>query len=405
MMTDTSIATYRTTCRASGGPLVDLLDLGPMHLSGFIRPGDPEPPSVPLTLAVNETSGLVQLRHTVDPDRMFRTYWYRSGINEQMRNHLAGIVADIRHRVELKRGDGVLDIGCNDGTMLREYPEGILTVGVDPSNANPTGISLWVQDYFSARLFAPRSFKVVTSIACLYDMDDPVAFASDVATVMRPDGLWVTEQHYLPAMLETNGFDAICHEHLLYLSLYSLEYIVSQVGLVVVDVTTNNSNGGSFRAYIARQGEPSERVLAMREAEKTTLNFDRFRQNINLNKGRTIGMLRAANVTGKTVAGLGASTKFNTILQAYGIGPELLPWISERMPDKWGLVTAGTGIPIISEAESERLQPDYYLVGPYHLIDALVAREQAFVQRGGRFIVPMPEPHLVPEPAVAEEAA
>lgn len=390
------IARYRETCRASGGPLLDLLDLGPMHLSGFIKPGDPQPPAVPLTLAVNEESGLVQLRHNVQPDLMFRDYWYRSGINEKMRAHLAGIVEDIGKRVELKPGDRVLDIGCNDGTMLRQYPKGITTVGVDPSNADPGDINVFVNDYFDALNFAPFSFKVVTSIACLYDVEDPVRFASDVATVLRPDGIWVTEQHYLPAMLATNGFDAICHEHLTYFSLYALEYIVSQVGLTVIDVTTNDSNGGSFRAYIAKRGEPSERVLKMREAEVTTLDFDRFREAIQRNKAATLSMLQSIRAQGKVCAGLGASTKFNTVLQHYGIGPDLLPWISDRMPEKHGLVTAGTGIPIISEAESERLQPDYYFVGPYHFIDALVERERAFVERGGRFIVPMPEPYLVP---------
>lgn len=389
------IATYRTTCRASGGPLVDLLDLGPMHLSGFIKPGDPQPPAVPLTLAVNSESGLVQLRHSVDPDMMFRDYWYRSGINEKMRAHLAGIVADIGKRIELKSGDKVLDIGCNDGTMLREYPKGIARVGVDPSNANPDGLALFVNDYFNGQMFTPHSFKVVTSIACLYDVEDPVRFASDVATVLRPDGLWVTEQHYLPAMLETNGFDAICHEHVGYFSLFSLEYIVSQVGLTVVDVTTNDSNGGSFRAYIAKRGEPSERVLAMRETERDALNFERFRQNIELNKATTLAMLHAIRRQGKVCAGLGASTKGNTILNYYGITPDLLPWISDRMPEKHGLVTAGTGIPIISEEESERLKPDYYLVGPYHFIDVLKERERAFLERGGRFIVPMPEPREV----------
>lgn len=390
-----SIARYRETCRVSGGPLRDVLDLGPMHLSGFIRPGDPVPPAVPLTLAVNDESGLVQLRHSVDPDLMFRDYWYRSGINEKMRGHLAGIVADVMERVELKRGDHVLDIGCNDGTMLRCYPNEIDRVGIDPSNSNPAGINTFINDYFDAIYFAPRSFKVVTSIACLYDVEDPVRFAGDVATVLRPDGLWVTEQHYLPAMLETNGFDAICHEHLLYLSLHSLEYIVSQVGLAVLDVTTNDANGGSFRAYIGKRGEPSERVLAMRAAERTSLDFERFAANIERNRQATRAMLQAIREQGKVCAGLGASTKFNTVLQHFDITPDLLPWISDRMPEKHGLVTAGTNIPIISEEESERLRPDYYLVGPYHFIDALVERERAFVARGGRFIVPMPEPREV----------
>lgn len=391
------IAIERRTCRASGGPLTDVFDLGPICLNAFLRPGEPDPPRVPLTLAYNEESGLAQLRHSVDPDMMFSTYWYRSGTNEMMRAHLAGIVQDILQRIELQAGDSVLDIGCNDGTMLRNYPDSIMRVGIDPADVDSgDGVSR-VKDYFDAKHFRPHSFKIVTSIAMLYDVEDPVAFAQDVATVLADDGIWVTEQHYLHAMLDSNGFDAICHEHLTYLSLRSLDYIVKQAGLRIEDVTFNGSNGGSFRAVISK---PTRRRVndqmvenAQRQiAEEPEPDFAAFQRRVDNNGDVLRYLIDGMRYRGVVYGGIGASTKFNTTLQYYRLN---LPWISERMPEKVGLETPWTRIPIISDYDMRDMMPDVLIVGPYHFIDGLVRREAEFVERGGRFIVPCPYPRMV----------
>lgn len=385
----------RTRCRAGGGLLHDVLALGTFSLSDFFTPTELDSPGYPLTLAMGEQSGLVQLRHTVQPDLMFRHYWYHSGTNEAMRSHLERLVEDIGQRVQFRQHDLVLDIGCNDGTLLRAYPKDVIRAGCDPSDIEPEGIDLFVNGFFSADPFAGLKARVITTIAMFYDLDDPVQFAQEVADLLTEDGLWVIEMHYLPVMLATNGFDAICHEHLCYYSLRSLEYVLHQAGLVVVDVTQNGVNGGSFRAYVRKFGHPSPAVTAMRAAE-AHLDFVSFIEAIAQNKQRTRETLHRLKTAGQRILGYGASTKGNTLLQYYGITPDLLPAIADRNPNKWGLVTAGSRIPVISEAEARALCPNYFFVLPYHFIDAFIARENTFLSGGGRFLVPLPALHAIP---------
>jgi len=238
-------------CRIGGGKLIDVLDLGDIYLNDFLAPGDSPPEAYPLTLCYSPESELVQLRHTVDPELMYRRYWYNSGTNESMVRHLREIVSRILENVSLKHGDIVVDIGCNDGTLLAAYPKGLglQTFGFDPAENLSPHATWFVNDFFTSRAYnlasLPRT-KVVTSIAMFYDIEKPVEFACDVNQILHDEGLWVLEMHYLPKMLEHAEVDAICHEHLMYYSLKSLSYVLHQAGFEVVDVELNNTNGGSM---------------------------------------------------------------------------------------------------------------------------------------------------------------
>lgn len=388
-------------CRAGGGEIIPLLNLGNICLSGFVKPGEPDPPTAPLELVMGRRSGLVQLRHTVEPERMFRRYWYESGRNEKMVAHLRGIVKAVQERVDLRRGDVVVDIGCNDGTMLAAYPHWVRRWGFDPSDIHPPdGVAdVFVNDFFDRSLYTDKKARVITSIAMFYDIDDPVAFAKQVADMLADDGVWVIEMHYLMIMALKNGFDAICHEHLTYYYLSSLRYVLLQAGLEVWHVETNDINGGSFRLFIGHQGRRAissnvERMVLI-EWRRSIDKLMAWQQDIDAIGQTMRDLLANLKADGKLVLGYGASTKGNTILQCFGIGPELLPAIAERNPAKYGLETAGTRIPIISEAEARAMQPDYFLALPYHLLDAFMRRESEFAARGGQWIVPVPSPKVV----------
>ena len=395
--------TERRTCRASHGALIEVFDLGELPISCFPEKNDPVPQGSPLTLALNKESGLLQLLHSVDPEELYRQYWYFSGVNMSMTLALKSIVEQALKRMDgkMKKGDVVLDIASNDGTLLSAYPEGFFRVGIDPAkNIKPKACDLHVNTFFSADAFkgslGNKKAKIVTSIAMFYDLEDPVQFARDVQAILDLQGLWIIELSYLPTMLDQNSFDTICAEHIEYYSLTSMEYILNKAGLKVEDVELNDVNGGSFRLYIRHSHEAKETAALkkMREEEKKlNLNelrvYQEFGERIERNKMEMIHFLTRAKKEGKKVIGYGASTKGNTILAYYGIGPELLPCIAERNPIKWGRETV-TRIPIISEEEARLMNPDYFLAFPYHFMKEFLVRESDFLKKGGQFVSPIP---------------
>lgn len=392
----------RKTCRVTEGSLREVFDLGHLPISCFPLPQDPSPEKHPLKLAFNEESGLLQLCHTVDPDEMYSQYWYMSGVNQSMKLALKSIVDQaLLRQGNLQQGDIVLDIASNDGTLLSAYPNTLFRVGIDPAkNIKPQNCDLHVNTYFSKEAFqkalGEKKAKIVTSIAMFYDLEDPIRFAKDVAEVLSADGLWIIELSYLPTMLQINSFDTICAEHLEYYSLQSIEFILSKANLGIEDIELNDVNGGSFRLYVrhAPIAKESDLLKQLRKQEANLKLLDLqtyidFRDRVQQNKTEMLQFLKEQKRLGKKVIGYGASTKGNTIMAYYGIGPDLVSFVADRNPIKWGRQTV-TRIPIISEEEARQMKPDYFLAFPYHFMNEFLQREADFLQNGGKFISPIP---------------
>jgi len=403
----------RTTCRScGGGRLAEVLDLGNRFVSGFPDlPGGANLPRVPLDLLLCTECSLLQLRHTVPSEWLYLRYWYKSGVNAAMCRALADITRSASAFSGLANGDSVLDIGCNDGTLLRSYAvPGIRRVGFEPAENLAGEASLgtdWIiPGFFSALPLAGEQFRVITSIAMFYDLEDPNAFVADVARLLAPNGVWVIEMHYLPLTLARNAFDAVCHEHLEYYSLESLEPLLARHGLVAADVETNETNGGSFRVYVVHADSPAAwlaarraRIVAMR-AEEESRALDRPETYVEFGrKIRGIGArlnlwLARERAQGKEISVYGASTKGNTLLQVFGIGSPLIRSAAERNPEKWGKYTVGTWIPIVSEEEA-RSHADDFLILPWHFLPEIRKREREFIARGGKLVAPLPEPCFI----------
>lgn len=419
------ILVTRNTCRICGSrALTPVVALGDQYISGAFAGPDGKPPvqrRIPLDLVRcdpgldQDACGLVQLRHSVPPKILYRSYWYRSGINQTMRDNLAGIAHAAAELAQVQAGDLVIDIGCNDGTLLKSYrTKGLRLLGFDPASniveyAKANGVPV-VNDFFSAAnlraVYAEEKPKVITSIAMFYDLENPHLFVGDIKSLLHERGVWILELSYLPTMLRMNSFDTLCHEHLEYYSLAPLERLLAEHQLEVVDVNLNDINGGSFRIAVGHAGklsplaEARERVQQLRLQEfemalDTDAPYAVFRRNIEKIRKELLAFLKKAKARKKRVHGYGASTKGNTILQYCGITPDLVPAVADRNQDKWGSFTIGTNLPIISEEESRKQKPDYYLALPWHFLEEFKQREGEFLKRGGQFVVPMPEVRCV----------
>jgi len=353
--------------------------------------------------------GFVQLRHTTPYDLLYREYFYKSGVNRTMTEHLKGIVESITEAVDLAEGDIVVDIGCNDGTMLSFYPAALTRVGFEPAlnlreEVSALGISV-IPDYFNHEdylaLYSQKA-RVVTSIAMFYDLDDPNAFVDSVRRVLREDGLWVIEMSYFPSMLAANAFDTVVHEHLGYYTIHIMDYLLRRHGFSILKAELNDINGGSFRLYCAHTSAVGEYYevdksvyeLSVKEFElalETDKPYQQFAARIERIRAQVRDFLETAIQEGKRTYVYGASTKGNSLLQYMGVSERLIVAAAERNPYKWGKYWRGPGMQVVSEEEARATKPEYFLVLPWHFKEEFLEREQEFLRQGGKFIFPLPE--------------
>jgi SAM-dependent methyltransferase len=399
-----------------------LLELGSHYVSDFIRE-DIEMAGrrkYSLDLYLDEELGAPRL-HPNDiapPSTMWGKYWYRSGINTSMTLELQGIVKEITSRVKLKDDDIWLDIACNDGTLLKAVPDNLNKVGIDPCDnsfyAESSKVATVVQDYFSKDAwnktkFANKKAKIITCIAMFYDLDNPHRFVQDMYDILDTDGVAIVQMSYTPLMINQLAFDNICHEHVYYYDLKSINKLFSKHGFKIVDCSLNDTNGGSFRIYFQKEiARPSSfgtsplrdvcdyRVETILNYENNVLDisnpiiWNSFKHRLDDLKKDVLEFISGARDKNKKIYGYGASTKGNTLLQYFGLDSTHIKAIAERSPYKFGYKTIGSNIPIISEDEMRKQKPDYAFVLPWHFISEFQEREKAFLDAGGAFIVPCP---------------
>lgn len=408
---------HRTTCRVCGSSaLTPVIDLGDQYLQGsFVKPGKELPPTrkIPTRLVRcdpmkdEQACGLLQMEHTVPPEVLYSAYWYRSGTNNTMRQHLKGIAQEAASLVG-KAAACVLDIGCNDGTLLMSYPPEFQKFGIDPSDVvleMHDDLQI-VQGIFPSEELAERlgghKVDIVTSIAMFYDLESPTQFTQNIKSILATDGIWIFEMSYMPTMLSMTSYDTICHEHLEYYSLSVIEYVMKQAGMRIFNVSQNSINGGSLRCYAThadnftfKKDEWVHNVKRTRQEEfdlglDTEKPYKNFQDRVNVHKEELTSLLKGLKKQGKKIHIYGASTKGNTILQWCDIDNRIIDFAAERNPDKYGAHTLGTDIPIISEAESRAMNPDYYLVLPWHFKEEFIEREREALNRGIGLIFPLP---------------
>ncbi len=403
-------------CRISpSSHLISVVNLGVQALTGvFPKSSTEKIPQSPLELVWCPDDGLLQLKHSYEPNEMYgKNYGYRSGLNQSMVDHLTEKVRRLERMVSLSSNDAVLDIGSNDGTLLKAYSvKGIKRIGIDPTAEKfkqyYSNDIILIPNFFSSAVYRAVEkckAKIITSIAMFYDLDVPVEFARQVASILADNGIWHLEQSYMPSMLRLNSYDTICHEHLEYYSLSVIKRILEQADLKVVDVVMNSVNGGSFAVtatkvgnYNLKQNLPIINWLLEQE-ERMGLNtpypYRNFKERIFRHKDDLRRLIHALNNDGKKILCYGASTKGNVVLQFCEITVKEISAVAEVNPDKFGCFTPGTYIPIISEKEARSMKPDYFLVLPWHFKDGILRREKEFLANGGKMIFPFPEIEII----------
>jgi NDP-4-keto-2,6-dideoxyhexose 3-C-methyltransferase len=402
-------------CRVCGNKeLIDVLNLGEQVLTGiFPSSQDQKIGMGPLQLvkcceAGGNACGLLQLKHNYALDVLYGDhYGYRSGLNQSMVLHLQRKVEKICASVQLHEGDIIIDVGSNDATTLKAYPQNrYRLIGIDPTAQKfaefYTDEITPVFDFFNGEvvraLVGNDKVKVITSFSMFYDLEDPVGFSRDIASLLSDEGICVCEQSYMPTMLNQNSFDTVCHEHLEYYGLRQFQWIANQADLKILDVEFNDVNGGSFSVTLAKScSKLKANTTAIEEtlrAEKlaglaTVEPYLEFAKRIETVKMQIRQFFHRVKTEGKSVYGLGASTKGNVILQYCGITKEDLPAIGEVNQDKFGCYTPGSLIPILREADVIAKEPDYLFILPWHFKSFFTAKIKSSKIK---LVYPLPDP-------------
>jgi hypothetical protein len=404
------------SCRISkSGNLITVLSLGEQYLTGvFPRIKDEKITKGPLELVWSPESQLLQMKHSYDLGEMYGdNYGYRSGLNQSMVVHLTNKIHNLERKVTLKSGDSVIDIGSNDATTLKAYTtKGLLRLGVDPTGKKfeqyyTDGIQL-IPDFFpnaevKNKVLGSR-VKIITSIAMFYDLEKPIEFARSIHERLDKQGIWHFEQSYMPSMIRLNSYDTICHEHIEYYSLFNIKYILERADMKLIDVQMNGINGGSFAVTAARKDsslKANDVLINWLFEQELKMGFDtpkpfrEFEERVYKHRESLKTLVESLTEDGKKIIAYGASTKGNVLLQFCNFNEKLIQAVAEVNPDKFGCYTPGTNIPIISEKEAKAMNPDYYLVLPWHFKDGIIKREQEFLSKGGKLIFPFPEIEIV----------
>lgn len=388
-------------CRlCKGTKFEEIFNLGNFFVSNFVeKKFIKKGIKAPLNLIYCKKCSLLQLDCSAPQEIMYRRfYWYRSGVTSTMIKGLKDIYESVEKLNLLTKGDLVLDIGANDGTLLKNFKNKYVTIGCEPAknlekelkkNCHFVINNFWDRKYLDTikKKNNLKKPKLITAIGMFYDLEDPIKFVKDASLALDDDGVFIAQLQCLNSMIEKNDLGNICHEHLEFYNYKSLKFLFEKCGLKIFKIEENEINGGSYRIFCKKNINKS-----IKYKEKTSLkDIKRFIKNVKYNKQKCVSFIDKEIKKGKKVFVYGASTKGNTTLQYYDLDNRKIHYAADRSPEKWGKYTVGTGIEIISEKNARKLNPDYFLVMPYGFIKEFIKREKSWIKEGGKFILPYPK--------------
>lgn len=405
--------TTMTTCRAcTGTNLLCYLPLGDHPpANAFPRPEELGKPDItfPLDTYACLDCGLIQVPDQLPPD-FYVDYVYVPSGSSTMPLHFQALARSFQERLITAPGQLVVDIGCNDGLLLAACGDlGLETLGIDPAAniaelARAKGVEV-VNAYFTPETAAqvrrdhgPAQIIVTTNV--LNHIDDLFGFMTSVCALLDDEGSFVIEVPQALTCIELNEFDTVYHEHLSVFSVTSVVALGRRVGLELVGIDDLPIHGGSMRLYMRRNGPARPEVAEWLQREQDAKLFSRetyeaHAARVHMLRTELMALLHRLKAEGKRLAGYGAPAKGNTMLNYCGIGPDLLEFLADRNPLKQGRFSPGMHIPVLAPDAIAERRPDYLLILAWNFADEIMEQQQAFAQQGGRFILPIPMPHVI----------
>jgi SAM-dependent methyltransferase len=393
--------------------LFDLFSLGKISFTGrFPNTIRQNVPKAYLNVLMCKKCKLVQLDRNFDLNYLYgKSYGYRTGINKTMTDHVKKIVRKCSALVKLKSKQYVLDIGSNDATLLNFYANDIIKVGVDPLvnkyKKFYKKINYKISNFFKIKdiekIKIKKKFKIISALSVFYDLRDPNKFIKEIKKILDDKGVFVLEHVDLYYIIKNNIFDTICHEHLIFYSSKIIIEMMKNNGLKVFNHEYNEINGGSSRYYICHSktnfkvSKNIKKVLLRENLQGIELKktYKLFFTKILNEKIKLIKLIKKIRNEKQDIHGYGASTKGNVLLQFYNINNKVVNYIADRNPLKWNSFTPGTRIKIISESQSRKIKPHFYLVLPWHFKNEILIREKNIRKKGTKFIFPLPKVRVV----------
>lgn len=405
----------RNTCRMCGSTkFTKIWDLGKTPLANaYLKPRDVRKKEVfvPLEVYKCQNCHLVQLRHVVDPKVLFGSYLYVSSTSPSFVKHFEEYAKTLQKKFKLTKKDLVVDVGSNDGILLKPLKKaGTKVLGIEPAKniarrANAEGIRT------EAKFFSPEvakklrtqygPAKIISANNVFAHTDNVDGFVEAIKAILKPDGVFVFEAQYLKDLLEKNLFDIVYHEHVCYYHLHPLIKFFKKHGLQVFDVERPSVHGGSIRVYVSRTRQPSQRLQQLLQQEKkaglnTLKTYEDFAKRIRKNKQKLREILQKIKKQGKRVAGYGAPAKATTLMYAFGLGKKDIEYIVDDSPFKQGRLMPGTRVPIVKAAALHAQgKPEYILILAWNFAEPIRQSNAWFGKKGGKWIVPVPEPRVV----------